>query len=601
VARGNFEISASWENGFAKSFNILSKSGGRVSVKYPAIANAIVRDENGRRVNFTVDSNNMISFETEVGKTYVVYGFVAHDQLNSPENFTYSRDGLNEFKFSWSEVDGAEKYNVYVAVESQSDYTFIGSTKETSFEYLPDSNNLNARMTFVVTAVGSDSLESNRALCYYNPIESVDGITIDGIKEDVYGTKSETVLLDGDRSYTISAIKTANGVFIYTQGIFNTSADNVMNRNWDEKTNFEFRLNGGKQSYVNAINQFSGVTYFSYDVMNISNGKYQHTVEIFVGKDLIPNWSNTEDIQINYAWGTPNENARIISELADSRYADWNTHWHSYHKYGGLSTYYIPMQANLFVSKDGLVSNGTGSVFDVFEGKGTQNDPYLIQSAEDMFKLSELTSGSSFTDSTVCFKLTANIDLSAENWQPICASADTGWESVANCFYGNFDGNGKTITFLGNYTGDTWAKGLFSAIGGYVHDLTLRGSITTEKGRVGSLASMALSGAKIENVTSYVNITAGNNQVGGIIGYIQNDNVTITGCKNYGTIKGQELVGGILGGGYKNTSFINCENHGNITATYIKAGGIAGEKFSVATITNCSNTGTVIADGKEAT
>jgi hypothetical protein len=259
------------------------------------------------------------------------------------------------------------------------------------------------------------------------------------------------------------------------------------------------------------------------------------------------------------------------------------------------------MQANLFVSKEGLVSHETGSVFDVFAGNGTQNDPYLIQSAEDMFKLSELTSGSSFTDSTVYFKLTADIDLSAENWKPICASADTGWVSVANCFYGNFDGNGKTITFVGNYTGDTWAKGLFSAIGGHVHDLTLRGSITTEKGRVGSLASMAFSGAKIENITSYVDITAGNNQVGGIIGYIQNDNVTITNCKNYGTIKGQELVGGILGGGYKNTSFINCENHGNITATYIKAGGITGEKFSAATITNCFNTGTVIAGGKEAT
>ena len=120
-------------------------------------------------------------------------------------------------------------------------------------------------------------------------------------------------------------------------------------------------------------------------------------------------------------------------------------------------------------------------------------------------------------------------------------------------------------------------------------------------GRVGSLASMAFSGAKIENITSYVNITAGNNQVGGIIGYIQNDNVTIKNCKNYGTITGNELVGGILGGGYKNTSFINCENHGNITATFIKAGGIAGEKFAVATMTNCTNGGKVVAGGQEAT
>ena len=238
---------------------------------------------------------------------------------------------------------------------------------------------------------------------------------------------------------------------------------------------------------------------------------------------------------------------------------------------------------------------------DMFEGEGTEQSPYLIQSAEDLWALSRYTKGKNFDNKNTYFKLTADIDVSAENWLPICSSAESGWVSSANSFNGNFDGNGKTITFVGNYTGDTWAKGLFSAIGGYVHDLTLKGEINIEKGRVGSLASMALTGAKIENITSYVNITAGNNQVGGIIGYIQNDNVTITNCKNYGTITGRELVGGIVGGGWKNTTYINCENHGNITATLKSAGGITGEKFAVATITNCSNDGTVTAGGSAAT
>lgn len=218
-----------------------------------------------------------------------------------------------------------------------------------------------------------------------------------------------------------------------------------------------------------------------------------------------------------------------------------------------------------------------------------------------MRKLSELTKGISLTDTSIYFKLTSDIDISDENWQPICASSDTGWVQDANCFFDNFDGNGRTITFVGNYTGDTWAKGLFSAVGGYVHDLTLRGSITTEMGRVGSLASMVLSGARIENVISYVDITAGNNQVGGIIGYIQSDNVTVINCKNYGTITGNELVGGILGGGWKNTTFIGCENHGIIMAKSIIAGGITGEKYAVATITDCTNYGKVSAGGVEAT
>ena len=236
-----------------------------------------------------------------------------------------------------------------------------------------------------------------------------------------------------------------------------------------------------------------------------------------------------------------------------------------------------------------------------FEGEGTQENPFLIQSAEDMWALSELTAGKNYGSSSLYFKLTADIDLSAENWQPICSSASSGWVSSANSFNANFDGNGKTITFYGNYTGDVWAKGLFSGIGGYVHDLIIKGDITIEKGRVGSLTSMALANARIENITSYVNISAGNNQVGGIIGYIADPNVVVKNCVNYGTITGRELVGGIVGGSWQNVTYIDCVNHGNITATSINVGGIAGEKFSAATVTNCSNDGKIIGSGIEAT
>ena len=239
----------------------------------------------------------------------------------------------------------------------------------------------------------------------------------------------------------------------------------------------------------------------------------------------------------------------------------------------------------------------------MFEGKGTEADPYLIQSADDMWALSNYTKGKSFTDTNTYFKLTADIDLSAENWTPICSSAPTGWVTPtnANSFNANFDGNGKTITFSGDYTGDTWAKGLFSAIGGYVHDLTLRGTLNTEMGVIGSLAAYANAGAKIENITSYVNITAGNNQVGGIIGYIATNNVTITNCKNYGTVTARELVGGIVGGSWTNVTYNNCENHGAITATTINVGGIVGEKYASATLNNCINTGVVKAGSTFAT
>ena len=43
--------------------------------------------------------------------------------------------------------------------------------------------------------------------------------------------------------------------------------------------------------------------------------------------------------------------------MLDDRHSDWNTDWHSYHRLGGLTTYYVPLQANLFISESGLVSS----------------------------------------------------------------------------------------------------------------------------------------------------------------------------------------------------------------------------------------------------
>lgn len=238
---------------------------------------------------------------------------------------------------------------------------------------------------------------------------------------------------------------------------------------------------------------------------------------------------------------------------------------------------------------------------EIFEGEGTEQNPYLIQTADDLWMLSNYTRGKSFTSTDTYFKLTADIDLSAKNWQPICASAEAGWVAEANSFNANFDGNGKSITFTGNYTGDTWAKGLFSAVGGHVHDLTIKGTLTTETGRVGALAAMAMTGARIENVTSYVDITAGNNQVGGIVGYVAAPDVTFTGCVNYGTVRGRELVGGIVGGSWQNVTYVNCANHGAVTASAKNVGGIVGEKFAVATLTGCTNDGVVTGGGAAAT
>ena len=166
VARGNFEVSASWTNGLANCFNITSRSGERAYVYYPSITKATVRKADGTPVSYTVDGKNLISFNTEAGETYIIYGFKEQTKLDAPTNLKAHRND-SEISLTWDLVEGAVEYNVYIAIDSQPDYTLLGSTEDTSFSYTVEGN---PRMTFVVTAISSDATESDRTLCYSNPI-----------------------------------------------------------------------------------------------------------------------------------------------------------------------------------------------------------------------------------------------------------------------------------------------------------------------------------------------------------------------------------------------------------------------------------------------
>ena len=164
IARGNFEVSAAWENGTAKTFNITSKSGGTASVYYPSITSAYVIDGDGNTVSYQVTGTDLISFETEVGKTYTIYGFSAVNVPDAPANLVCTENTSGGLNFTWSAVSGVSSYNVYVAVENAATYTLIGTTSTNSFAYTPDASVEGLRTTYAVTAVGER--ESHRSLVY---------------------------------------------------------------------------------------------------------------------------------------------------------------------------------------------------------------------------------------------------------------------------------------------------------------------------------------------------------------------------------------------------------------------------------------------------
>ena len=168
VGRGGFEVSAAWSGGLATSFNILSKNGGELSVKYSGIENATVTDSNGKVVSYTVTGDDIITFDTEAGETYYIFGFTTKNIPESVSNVTVQSEVLGSSDLSWTASSDAVAYKVYVAKDDAPDYTLLAVTRNTEYTYKRPENE-NARLTFAVTAVGDDGSESARALAYRNP------------------------------------------------------------------------------------------------------------------------------------------------------------------------------------------------------------------------------------------------------------------------------------------------------------------------------------------------------------------------------------------------------------------------------------------------
>ncbi len=172
VARGNFEVSVSWENSLANKINLLSKNGGSVSIKYPGFSGVKVVNAQGKVVPFQLSGGNMITFDTAKGETYYITGFAKTERLEKPAAFSFERVNFSTFNLSWNAVEGAENYNVYVAYENDPSYTLIGNSKNNALVITIPEGKENARKTFAVTAVDGSGIESKRTLCYSNPIST---------------------------------------------------------------------------------------------------------------------------------------------------------------------------------------------------------------------------------------------------------------------------------------------------------------------------------------------------------------------------------------------------------------------------------------------
>lgn len=276
VARGNFLVSAEWADGLAKTFNITSQSGGVASVYYPAISSArVVRASDGKAVSFTVESGNLISFETTVGETYIISGFTAVEEMTAPETLAASRANMfSDFKLVASPVEGAVRYNLYTAVEDAPTYTLVDTSITGYFTYKPADGKQNARTTFYATAVNANGVESDGAICYYNP----EDVTVDV-------TKASGLIFEDELQIVIATEGIASGYKIYKKAasstawtlITETAYPIAIITDYDPSATYGVSalnpVDGGESEIRNVVKSAGASSVVAYDPNNIFSGK----------------------------------------------------------------------------------------------------------------------------------------------------------------------------------------------------------------------------------------------------------------------------------------------------------------------------------------
>jgi len=171
-------------------------------------------------------------------------------------------------------------------------------------------------------------------------------------------------------------------------------------------------------------------------------------------------------------------------------------------------------------------------VFDWFKGSGTQEDPYLIETVDQLERIGNYT-----IIPNKCFRLDADLDLSGRVYQ----------SSLIGAFNGRLQGSGHRISNL--FLKDVKSGGLFGV---------LNSSAVIE--------NLALDGVKITGAkfAKYMGMLAGDNSG------------TVIGCDCEGRITGDRELGGLIGCNQPGALILNCRATGSIIAATLNVGGLIG-------------------------
>ena len=221
-----------------------------------------------------------------------------------------------------------------------------------------------------------------------------------------------------------------------------------------------------------------------------------------------------------------------------------------------------------------------------------------IATAEELAAVNQNLSGN--------YVLTADIDLNGCEWAPLgvfMPGSDENGQPTEfpdlNCaFTGTFDGNGHTISNFTISQGESYTAGLFGCLANAsvsnltVKDVSAEGFLMVSD-VVGYAFMSSVSGVKLENGVIHVvpNEMSEEGMFGGIVGASMGS--VITDCEaqvNITIEEGKTANVGIVGGGWQNTSAVNCIGHGSIQvgSNCYGIGGVSGCGFGSEFFKDCT-------------
>ena len=237
--------------------------------------------------------------------------------------------------------------------------------------------------------------------------------------------------------------------------------------------------------------------------------------------------------------------------------------------------------------------DGTAVAFT--KGNGTEEDPWLIENAEQLAYLAQqVNQGTDYERKH--FLLVSDLDLSGKEWTPIGINGKS--------FWGGFNGGGHTITGM-TITGDRDYVGLFGKCHNFTAPSSYIKSVTVKRAKISGysfVGAIAGEGANISDCYSIENTICASRCVGGVCGSLTGN---ISGCYNSSSVKGNSTAGGIMGsasydGNGGNGVVQYCYNIGTVTVSQqdSSVGGITGASANRYNISNCLNCGKITGNGK---